>query len=134
MKYKKIKENILKLINIKTQTKEIIDQIYHESGDICLKIYTEDPITIFVENPYGMELLAKIFKKRIITSDEKIKGDYPIKKFFIYKDAEFFCLYKQEKLKRLKREKIIKFWSTIASFIKNIITILIGVFKILGKS
>ena len=102
MKYKKIKDNILKLIEVKNKTKELIDNIYHESGDVCLKIYSDDPISIFVENPRGFELLSEIFKKRIMLSNNKIKGEYSIKRYFCYKDVEFFCLYKKDKEKRIK--------------------------------
>ncbi len=134
MNNKTIKDNVLKLIELKTQTTELIDSIYHESGDICLKIYSEDPVTIFVENPRGLELLSKIFKKRIITSDEKLKGEYPIKKFFCYKNVEFFCLYKSEKINRTRKEKLFNTITSIVYVIKAILTFAFKVLKIIGKA
>jgi hypothetical protein len=133
MKYKALKENILKLIDLKQGATELIQKIYHESGDIQLCIYTEDPITIFVENPRGFEVLAELFKKRISNSDDKIKGEYNIKKYFIYKNVEFFCLYKAKKKETIKRERWVKIGTSVGNFLKDVLSFLLGILKIFGK-
>jgi hypothetical protein len=143
MKYKTIKDSVLQLITLKLKVNEIIDNIYHESEDICLKIYSENPISIFVENPRGFELLSTIFKKRIIVSEEQLEGDYPIKKYFIFKDVEFFCLYKtqkqQKKISAVKIErfgkilKILKILGNILSVLKTIGSIIVSVLKFMIK-
>jgi hypothetical protein len=142
MKNKTIKDSILKLIALKTNVKELIDTIYHESEDVCLKIYTEDPISIFIENPRGLELVSNIFKKRILTDEKQIEGDYPIKKYFFYKEVEFFCLYKEEikdKKSKLSDAKIAKvgrivtLFGNIASVIKTIGSVILSILKFVVK-
>jgi hypothetical protein len=115
---KTLKSQILQLIELKNKTSETIQNIYHESGDdFRLCIYDDD--SIFCENPKGMELMSKVLKKRLIISDVRVRGKYPIKKYFIYKGIEIFCLYKDENAKTIKLQKFIaKIISNTKSFIK----------------
>ena len=100
MKYKNLKDSVLKLIDLKFETSELIQRIYNESGEIKLCLY--DTNEIFVQSPRGFEELAKLFKKRIITCSDKVKGKYSVKKYFEYKGVEFFCLYKAQKKKNAR--------------------------------
>jgi hypothetical protein len=118
MKYKNLKDSVLKLIDLKFETSEIIQRIYAESGDIRLCLY--DTNEIFVENPYGLETLAKLFKKRIITCPQKNKGKYPIKKYFEYKGIEFFCLYKEKKERNPKFQKVAETLGKVIPIFKKI--------------
>jgi hypothetical protein len=128
-----IKNSILELIDLKYKTNELIDTIYHNSDDVKICIYSENPITIFLESPRGFELLASLFKKRIITSSERLKGIYTIKKYFCYKDVEFFCLYKDEKKRKFRMEKTIKIVANTLSILKTIGTFILGLLKFLIK-
>jgi len=122
MQSKQLKEKILQLLTLKNKESDIIQKIYIESGDVQLTIYNDD--SIFCENPRGMELLVKIFKKRLLTSNEKIRGKYSIKKYFMYKGVEIFCLYKDPKNKKIKLQKFI---GNIVTKIKSIITFIWGI-------
>ena len=126
-----IKNSILKLIDLKNKTSEIIQSIYLESQDIQICLYNDN--SIFCENPFGFETLAKIFKKRIITCNNKVKGKYSVKKYFVYKDIEFFCLYKLQKEKNLKIQRIAEIIGKALSVLKNIALFVFSVFKAITK-
>lgn len=129
-----IKNNILELIDIKKRENELVEVIYNSSNDVKICIFSEEPLTIFVTNPLGFETLAKAFKKRIITSDEKVKGEYPIKKYFVFKDVEFFCLYKDgSKKKKFKLEKWAKVINVIFTALKAIVAFAVAIGKIIVK-
>jgi hypothetical protein len=139
MNRKTLRNNILELIHLKIETKDLIDQIYHESGEIRLKIFAEDPISLFVETSTGFEQLSKIFKKRVITSNCDLDSDYPIKKYFIYKGIEFFCLYRGVTVpvvnthKAKQTSKTLKVLWKIGNFFKSVIMFALSVSKLLIK-
>ena len=129
MQYKNIKDNVLKLIDLKQKTSELIKNIYHESEEIQLCIYDDN--SVFCENPLGFETLAKLFKKRIQTCDVKIKGKYPIKKYFEYKGIEFFCLYLDKKERGPKAQKIANIIGKFISIMKNVFLFIWKIIKVI---
>ena len=130
MKYKNLKDSILKLIKLKFETSELIQKIYSESGEIRLCLY--DTNEIFVESPRGFEELAKLFKKRIIIYPNKIKGKYPIKKYFEYKGIEFFCLYLDKKERGPKAQKIANIIGKFISIMKNVFLFIWKIIKVIA--
>lgn len=131
MKSTNIKNNILKLIDLKNETSDVIQQIYNESNELRICIY--DSNEIFVQSPRGFEELAKIFKKRIVTSPNKNKGKYSIKKYFVYKEIEFFCLYKISKNRNSRIQKIADTIGKALSVFKTVGLFVWGILKAVAK-